>query len=165
MKQINIYVVVYLVAIVAANLTVNHFGPSASIFIAFLFIGLDLSIRDQLHDSWQNDKLIIKMLALIVSGSVITILLNLEAMQIAVASATAFGVAAIGDAVVYHYLRKRIFLVRANGSNVAGAGLDSLIFPTIAFGGLMPWIVLGQFVAKVLGGLLFSLIIERFRKQ
>jgi|TARA_S200002703_G_scaffold2877_1_gene4340 uncharacterized PurR-regulated membrane protein YhhQ (DUF165 family) len=165
MKQINIYVVVYLVAIVAANLTVNHFGPSASIFIAFLFIGLDLSIRDQLHDSWQNDKLIIKMLALIVSGSVITILLNLEAMQIAVASATAFGVAAIGDAVVYHYLRKRIFLVRANGSNVAGAGLDSLIFPTIAFGGLMPWIVLGQFVAKILGGLLFSLIIERFRKQ
>ena len=165
MKQINIYVVVYLVAIVAANLTVNHFGPSASIFIAFLFIGLDLSIRDQLHDSWQNDKLIIKMLALIVSGSVITILLNLEAMQIAVASATAFAVAAIGDSIIYHYLRKRIFLVRANGSNVAGAGLDSLIFPTIAFGGLMPWIVLGQFVAKVLGGLLFSLIIERFRKQ
>ena len=165
MKQINIYVAVYLVAIVAANLTVNHFGPSASIFIAFLFIGLDLSIRDQLHDSWQNEKLIIKMLALIVSGSIITILLNLEAMQIAVASATAFGVAAIGDSIVYHYLRKRIFLVRANGSNVAGAGLDSLIFPTIAFGGLMPWIVLGQFVAKVLGGLLFSLIIERFRKQ
>jgi uncharacterized PurR-regulated membrane protein YhhQ (DUF165 family) len=165
MKQINIYVVVYLVAIVAANLTVNHFGPSASIFIAFLFIGLDLSIRDQLHDSWQNEKLIIKMLALIISGSVITILLNLEAMQIAVASATAFGVAAIGDAVVYHFLRKKIFLVRANGSNVAGAGLDSLIFPTIAFGGLMPLIVLGQFVAKVLGGFVFSLIIHRFKDE
>jgi len=62
-------------------------------------------------------------------------------------------------------LRKRIFLVRANGSNVAGAGLDSLIFPTIAFGGLMPVIVLGQFVAKVLGGFVFSLIIQRFKDE
>ena len=162
---LNPYVFIYLVAIVAANLIVNAFGPSASIFIAFLFIGLDLSLRDQLHDSWQNKQLVQKMAALIISGSLITILLNLQAMQIAVASATAFGVAAIGDGIVYQLLRKRIFLVRASGSNIAGAALDSIIFPTIAFGGLMPAIVAGQFAAKVVGGAIWSLVILRIREK
>lgn len=165
MKQINGYVFIYLVAIVSANLIVNALGPNASIYIAFLFIGLDLSLRDHLHDSWQNKQLVQKMAALIISGSLITILLNMQAMQIAVASATAFGVAAIGDGIIYQLLRKRIFLVRASGSNIAGAALDSIIFPTIAFGGLMPAIVAGQFAAKVAGGFIFAVIIQKWMKK
>jgi hypothetical protein len=35
---------------------------------------------------------------------------------------------------------------------VAGAAVDSLLFPTLAFGVLMPGIVLAQFVAKIAGG-------------
>jgi hypothetical protein len=35
---------------------------------------------------------------------------------------------------------------------VAGAAVDSLIFPTLAFGALLPHIVALQFVAKVAGG-------------
>jgi uncharacterized PurR-regulated membrane protein YhhQ (DUF165 family) len=50
------------------------------------------------------------------------------------------------------------WIKRANVSNVAGAALDSLIFPTIAFGALMPHIVLMQFVAKVAGGAVWSYI-------
>ena len=44
----------------------------------------------------------------------------------------------------------------ANGSNVAGAAVDSLIFPTLAFGALMPHIVAMQFAAKVAGGALWT---------
>ena len=52
------------------------------------------------------------------------------------------------------------WLRRANGSNVAGAAVDSLLFPTIAFGALMPHIVALQFVAKVAGGALWAWLLR-----
>lgn len=53
------------------------------------------------------------------------------------------------------------WLFRANGSNVAGAAVDSLIFPTLAFGALMPHIVAMQFVAKVAGGAIWAAVISK----
>lgn len=53
------------------------------------------------------------------------------------------------------------WLFRANGSNVAGAAVDSLIFPTLAFGVLMPHIVALQFVAKVAGGAIWAALLAR----
>jgi len=99
-KQEAISVVIYLGAIVLANFMILWFGPAVSVLNAFLLIGLDLSLRDRLHDAW-GEGLVWKMGLLILTGSGLTILLNLEAMQIAVASAVAFGVSAAGDAVVY----------------------------------------------------------------
>jgi uncharacterized PurR-regulated membrane protein YhhQ (DUF165 family) len=52
-----------------------------------------------------------------------------------------------------------------NGSNVLSAAVDSVLFPTIAFGALLPVIVLGQFAAKVLGGAVWSWILGKGRKQ
>ena len=63
------YVALYLVAIVLANLSVAAFGPSVVVFNAFLFIGLDLTARDQLHEAWRNDNLLPKMAALIATSS------------------------------------------------------------------------------------------------
>ena len=161
MNRTVISVAIYLGAIVLANFMILWFGPAVSIVNAFLLIGLDLSLRDHLHEVWGGKGLVWKMGLLILAGSGITVLLNLEAMQIAVASATAFGVAAAGDALVYHQLRDRIFLFRSNGSNIAGSALDSMIFPLMAFG-LFPgvhWIILGQFVAKIVGGGIWSWIL------
>jgi len=56
---------------------------------------------------------------------------------------------------------KGSWLFRANGSNVAGAAVDSLIFPTLAFGVLMPHIVAMQFVAKIAGGALWAYVINK----
>lgn len=153
----------YLVAVVAANLTVAWWGPSVSIVNAFLFIGLDLTARDRLHDAWGGNGLLWKMAALIASGGLLSYLLNRDAGQIAIASTVAFATAASVDAGVYHLLRHRRFLVRANGSNVPGAVVDSLVFPTLAFGGLLPLVTLGQFAAKVLGGFVWSVILNRGR--
>jgi len=153
---------IYLISIVAANLAVNHFGPGASIIIAFLFIGLDLSLRDYLHDVF-GDRLIVKMGTLIISGSVITVLLNLDAMQIAFASTFAFGLSSIADSFVYQFLKSRKFLIKSNVSNIAGSAVDSIVFPTIAFGALMPEIIMAQFAAKLIGGFIFALIIQRMR--
>ena len=158
-------VIIYLVAIVLANLTLLLFGPTASIFNAFILIGLDLSLRDKLHDQWHGKNLWLKMLALICGGSAITVALNWDALPIAIASSVAFLASGIGDAVVYSRLRKFRFLVRANGSNVAGSALDSVIFPTMAFGVFMPEIILGQFLAKIGGGAIWSFVISYFSRK
>ena len=160
-----ILVVIYLAAIVLANLLLLWFGPVASIYNAFILIGLDLSLRDKLHDHWDGENLWVKMLALICGGSAITGALNWDALPIAIASSVAFLASGIGDAVVYSRLRKFRFLVRANGSNVAGSALDSVIFPTMAFGVFMPEIILGQFLAKIGGGAIWSFVISYFSRK
>jgi len=96
------------------------FGPQAAVITAFLFIGLDLTLRDKLHDQWHGKQLWWKMLALICGGSAILIALNWDALPIALASATAFLAAGVGGSLVYTGLRKKHFIIRANGSNVEG---------------------------------------------
>lgn len=159
-----IYVFMYLLAAVLANLSVAYFGAASTIFNAFVFIGLDLTARDKLHDAWGGRYLWVKMLALIAAGSLISWFLNKDAGSIALASLLAFAGAGIVDAIVYQYLHDKSWMVKVNGSNVFSALADSLIFPTIAFGGFLPLIVLGQFAAKVGGGFIWSWIIAKFRK-
>lgn len=160
-----IYVVLYLVAIVLANLTVTAFGPSMAIINAFLFIGLDLTARDRLHDAWRGHYLLPKMAALIAAGSVLSWLLNQNAGQIAVASFAAFAAAATVDAVVYHLLGSYPRWLRVNGSNIPSALADSIVFPTLAFGAFLWPIVIGQFLAKASGGFAWSLIFRWFDQR
>lgn len=146
-------VAIYLAAIVAANLTVTALGPAASVPIAFVWIGLDLTLRDTIHERLQGRGLWPRMLALIVAGGVLSWLVNRDAGTIAVASTVAFIAAASVDAVAYTLLGDRSRRLRVNGSNVLSAAVDSLVFPAIAFGLPLLWpIVIGQFVAKVAGG-------------
>lgn len=152
-------VVVYIAAIVAANLTVAAFGPWVSPINAFLLIGLDLAIRDHLHDRWSGSGLWPRMLALICSAGAVSYAINPAAGTIAIASVAAFCLSGAADAAAYHFLRNRSFMSRSNASNTVGAAVDSITFPTIAFGGLMPEIVALQFAAKVSGGVVWSYLI------
>lgn len=142
-------------------MSVARFGPSTTIINAFLFIGLDLTSRDKLHDAWHGRGLAWKMGLLIAAGSVLSYLLNRQAGQIALASFLAFAAAAVVDTITYSVLRERTWMVRVNGSNIFSAAVDSLVFPTVAFGMLMPLVILGQFAAKVLGGFVWSWILKR----
>lgn len=158
-----ILILVYLVAIVAANLMVAQFGISVTILNAFLFIGLDLSTRDALHEQWQGKQLSLKMAALIGTGSLLSALLNWNAAPIALASFVAFSASGFADTLTYSALGARSRLVKMNGSNLVAAAVDSTVFPAIAFG-LSPEIlsvIIGQFIAKVLGGFLWSLLLNR----
>lgn len=163
-KKTITYIVLYLTAVVAANLSVAHFGPSSTIVNAFLFIGLDLTTRDGLHEAWQGRGLWPRMLALIGIGSLLSYVLNRNAATIALASFVSFAAAGSIDALTYQLLHKRPWQVKVNGSNVFSAMADSIIFPTVAFGSFLPLIVLGQFAAKVGGGFVWAWIIGRFRE-
>lgn len=149
-------IAVYAIAMTLANLSIATFGPWVSPINAFVLIGLDLALRDWLHlrlKLWQ-------MGALIASTGALTFVLNPAAGQIAVASAIAFTAAALVDWGTFTRLRGS-WMLRANGSNVAGAAVDSLIFPTLAFGALMPHIVAMQFVAKIAGGAIWTWLLNR----
>ena len=154
-----IALVAYASAMVVANLSVAAFGPWVTPINAFLLIGLDLALRDWLHVRLRMSQ----MAALIAVSGALTYMLNPAAGIIAIASASAFTLAAIADWSVFAAV-KGSWLKRANASNVVGAAVDSLVFPTIAFGALLPHIVAMQFVAKVAGGALWAFLLHRFRR-
>ena len=152
--------IAYAVAMIAANLLVATFGPSVTAINAFLLIGLDLTLRDWLHfrlKTWQ-------MGGLIIGTGLITYALNPASGMIAVASAVSFLAASIVDWAIF-VKTTGSWIKRANVSNTAGAAVDSLLFPTIAFGALMPEIVALQFLAKVSGGAVWSYVLEKKLKH
>ena len=155
-----IAIVMYAAAMTLANLSVAAFGPAISPINSFFLIGLDLSLRDWLHvrlKAWQ-------MAVLIATSGCITYILNPSAGAIAIASAVSFTAAALVDWAFFIRMTGS-WLKRSNQSNLVGATVDSILFPTIAFGVLMPGIVLMQFVAKVAGGAIWSVVFDRFMRK
>ena len=152
--------IAYAVAMTMANLLIATFGPSISPINSFFLIGLDLTLRDWLHvrlKTWQ-------MGCLILGTGVLTYVLNPAAGMIAIASAVSFLVAALVDWAVF-FKTTGSWIKRANLSNTAGAAVDSVLFPTIAFGVLMPEIVALQFVAKTAGGAVWSFLLQKFQNE
>lgn len=155
-----LFVALYIGSIISANLLIAKFGPSLAIIIAFIFIGLDLTSRDQLHEIWRYKNLTLKMGSLIFLGSLISYLINRDSKEIAIASFAAFAIAAIIDSLIYHLLRDKSRFIKINGSNIFSAAADSIIFPLIAFGAFLPIITIGQFAAKTIGGLIWLIILK-----
>lgn len=148
-------ILAYAFAMTAANLLIVKFGVWMSPVNSFFLIGLTLVLRDWLHirlKAWQ-------MALLITTSGGITYLLNPAAAHIAVASSVAFSLAALVDWAIFAKATGTWFK-RSNVSNVAGAAVDSVAFPTIAFGVLMPEIVLAQFASKIVGGFIWSVLLK-----
>jgi hypothetical protein len=159
-SYMKIAIAIYALAMTAANLSISHFGPWVSPINSFFFIGLDLALRDLLHQklkAWQ-------MGGLIVGTGLLTYVLNPAAGMIAIASAVSFTAASVVDWVVFAKLTGT-WIKRANGSNIAGAAVDSLVFPTLAFGVLMPHIVAMQFAEKVAGGAFWAYVISKVSNE
>ena len=152
----KILAMVYVLAICAANFSVQIFGPVVTPLNAFLLIGLDFVIRDKLHE-WFG---FLPMLGLVVVAGVVSYSVNPATDMIAIASVSAFALASVTDATVYQALIRRSWLVKSNGSNLASSIVDSIVFPMVAFGAFLPWVVLGQFAAKVLGGSVWAWLLR-----
>lgn len=157
--KVGALVALFLAAIVAANLTLTHWGPSAIIPNAFFLIGLDLVTRDRLADFWGTTRWA-KMIVLIAAGGALSYWLNRDAATIAVASVVAFSCAEFGESLLYHFLRKRPWVERAPKAAVLGAAIDSLLFITIAFGFSFS-ASFAQFAAKLAGALVWTWVVAR----
>jgi hypothetical protein len=186
----------YLGAIVIANLVVAKWGLNEVVdlggpigqlqvlfFTSLLLIGLDLTSRDFLHEMWKEN-LWENMLKLIVAGSLLSLVVNFflkfvgwdaapwdVAKAIALASTLAFFCAGIADTYIYQLLGNKERLLRINGSNVVSGFVDSLVFPTLAWGIFLPffagftmdvanavdWHITGQMTAaKIIGGFIWA---------
>lgn len=157
-----IYIALYLIAIVLANVTVSIWGPNVSILNAFLFVGFNLTARDRLHDAWSENHLKRNMFFLILAGSCISFLFGVG--RIAIASFSAFAISEAIDAITYQRLSGRTKLVQINGSNVFSALSDSIVFPLLAFGWPpLVFIMVGQFAAKVAGGFVWAVVLTQKR--
>lgn len=151
-----ILVGIYASAIIVANLLVAKFGPSITPINAFFLIGLDLALRNFLQLKMNR----YQMAALIVGTGILSYWLNPATGIIAIASGVAFTLAALADWATFNTVQGQ-WMKRNFAGNSVGALVDSIVFPTIAFGGLMPMIVIAQFFAKVAGGTLWGYLISK----
>lgn len=149
-------ITIYALAIITANLLVAKFGPSVTPINAFVLIGLDLALRN-----WLALKMQPKHMALLIIGTgVLSYWINPASGMIAVASGVAFTLAAMVDWLTFNTVAGS-WMKRNLAGNSAGALVDSIVFPTIAFGALMPEIVAMQFAAKVAGGSMWGYLISK----
>jgi hypothetical protein len=151
-------IAVYAAAMIAANLILAAAPPQFRVWVigfnAFVLIGMDLALRDWLHIRMRPWHLG----ALIAATGLLTYLLNPAAQNIAIASAVAFAVAALADWLVFFWMPGS-WLQRSASSNVAGAAVDSLLFPLIAFGSLS--VAPLMLLCKVAGGTLWAWLLSR----
>jgi uncharacterized PurR-regulated membrane protein YhhQ (DUF165 family) len=155
-------VALYLAAIVAANVIVAHYGPQAIIYNAFFLIGLDLCTRDALASFWGETRWL-KQGALILAGAVLSYFASEEAAKIALASGIAFACAESVEAVIYYAVRRMPWVERANISALPAAMVDSIIFPTLAFGSFVWATTFSLFAAKLAGAFVWSVVLGRIR--
>lgn len=143
----------YAGAVTTANVLVSIYGPGVSVLNSFLLIGLVLVLRDVAHDAWHGDS--IRMFGLIAAAGILSSVIAPASTRIAIASCLAFVASESVDYLVYSR-RNGSKLQRSALSNTAGAAVDSILFPLLAFGAFLPWIIFGQFAAKTIGGGMFS---------
>lgn len=137
----------FVLTIVAANVTLAAVGvvtlpPGVVAPAAVLFVGLALVVRDVVHEElgWRG------VLHALAAGTAVSLAL---APEWAVASACAFLLSELLDAVVYTRLRARGLLLAAAVSSVLGAALDSVVF--LALSPLPGSLFGGQMYGKALG--------------
>lgn len=152
-------VIVYILSLCSANLLVAYFGAWITPINAFFLVGLEMILRDILHERYGILRSII--LSMVAGG--VSYLINPDAGIIAFASLVAFVSSAIVNAWVYQLLIKKSWFKKSNISNIAAAGVDSILFPLIAFGAFMPVIIIAQFVCKIGGGALWSFILKSYK--
>ena len=159
MKKL-IIIAVYILSVVLANLSASHFGIWVTPINAFLLIGLEITVRDLLHERLNH----LQIISVVLVAGVASYMLNADTQNIALASFLAVVVSCFVDYFVFKYT-KGSWLKKSNTSNVFSSATDSLIFPTVAFGSFNLGVVLLQFVLKLSGGFIWSLLINKLKTK
>lgn len=149
--------IIYISAMLLANVLAASFGPVITPFNSFFLIGLDMTLRDYL----QQKISFLHMGLLIAATAGLTFFLTPSASSIAIASAVAFSLSAVTSWFVFYLSRRMKWIARSSTANVFGSAVDSFVFPLFAFGAFLPHIVAGQLLAKVFGGFVWAVIFQK----
>jgi hypothetical protein len=162
----KVRILIYVLAVIAANFLVLYFGKYGLWFSSMLLIPFDFVMRCYFHEKWRGQELVYKLGMLIGAGSLATYLINFNTLNIAVASAVGFVIANIAAGLFYQAVIKRSKFIKVNGSDIVAICVDSLFFQYIAFGMLDPVVTVGQIIVKICGGLLwYYILFHGFKMQ
>ena len=100
------------------------------------------------------------MIAVVFAAGMISFLINAESKNIAIASFTAIVISCFVDYYVFSKT-KGPWMKKSNTSNFFSGFTDSLIFPLVAFGVLIPDVMVMQWIAKFTGGHIWAIIISK----
>jgi uncharacterized PurR-regulated membrane protein YhhQ (DUF165 family) len=162
MKYIVFISFLFLLAFIAANLIVKHFGAYGLLFSSFLLIPFDFVCRCIIHERLKGMMLIYTLFILTVLAAIWTVIINSHAINIAAASVCGFVGAQIGAGIFYQYqLHKesKSWFYKVNISDLIAIVFDSIIFQIVAFYSFDIMVTVGQIIIKFLGGLLWYFII------
>lgn len=155
--------VIYIVAVLAANYTATWFIPLpvfGMVSVGTLIFGITFTQRDRVHR--YGRKPVYGMIGIAALGMVLESLFLGVEWRIILASFIAIVLSETADTEVYHRLLHRSWLQRVTGSNLISIPLDSLLFNLIAFAGvfapgMLVAIIFGEIVAKFTTGALAAL--------
>lgn len=140
---------IYCLAVFVANLTAATFMPLplfGLVAVGTLFFGATFTLRDYAH--LHGRRFVYGMIAVAALVNVAGALLTDTPLRIVAASFLSIVIAESADTEVYHRLRARAWMVRVMGSNAVSIPLDTVLFTTVAFVGVLPWI---DFAALIWG--------------
>lgn len=154
--MISVYVTMFLIA----NVLVSVFGPAITPINALFLIAGDMVLRDRI----QYESGVAWSISACVIAGLATIAIAPGSEMIAVASALSVMLAGSASALAFK-LKSGGFFSKAMPANISAAAVDSLAFPLIAFGSIMPGVTLAQFAAKTIGATIILMIIKRYTKR
>jgi uncharacterized PurR-regulated membrane protein YhhQ (DUF165 family) len=154
-----IRIILYLTAFIIANFLVLFFGKYGLLLSSLFLIPFDFVMRCFFHENWKGKELILKLGLIVLSASVFTYLINFNAQNIAIGSAGGFISAQIFAGIFYQLFINKSYFFKVNGSDAVGILVDSIVFQILAFGSLNIYIMLSQFILKIIGGLFWYWIL------
>jgi len=159
-----IWIAVYIVAIMVANYTATWFIPLpvfGLLSVGTLIFGITFTARDFVHK--MGRRYIYGMIGVAAVLTSIMAVLTDTPYRIVVASFITVIIAETADTEVYQRFIHQPWLVRVSASNAVSVPIDSILFSTIAFLGVMSAIdivaiIWADIVWKSASGLAFALL-------
>lgn len=162
----KIRILIYVLAVIAANFLVLYFGKYGLWISSMFLIPFDFVMRCYFHERWRGRELVYKLGLLIGSACLATYLINYRTLPIALASASGFIVANIAAGLFYQAFIKNSKFIKVNGSDVIAITVDSIAFQLIAFSVFDPLVLSGQILVKIVGGFVwYYILFHGFKMQ
>lgn len=158
------FIIFYLIALIAANLIVKHFGSHGLWFSSAILIPFDFVCRCIFHESWKGIKLVKNLILLTLVSGIITVALNYNALNIALASFAGIVSVQIAAGLFYQRFKNKSYFFKVNISDLIAIIVDSIVFQYVAFQLIDFNVTGGQILIKIFGGLFWYFIIFKLFK-